>query len=394
MIVCTSCSHQNEDDDEFCGSCGKFLEWVGEKIVDPAPARTEATPTATVTAAKSTATDAPLPHVVAPTFDGTLGDPGVGAEQLQEATAALDQTRVMGPERSASGSSDAAGVATEPIAQKPTRTVAAPRPDPRTSAPPRALQPGDRVCGQCGAGNEPARSFCRRCGGSLAQAATAPKAPWYKRILARPPAGAPPAGTRPTGRRASGRSGIGRIVGLLALAAILAALAIPSTRNAARDAGERVVERFQEVFGGGKTDPARPVTVEASSAAPGHPDEFLTDLSTNTFWAENAEGEGINENVAFNFGRKVNLHSMVITSGAQDAVTSFVQQPRPRGLHIAYDTGASTDVELTDSPEPQLVRLDNANEVTVVNVAITSVYPSTAGGQATSITEIEFNQKG
>ena len=44
MIVCKQCGHHNEDSDTFCGSCGKFLEWTGERVVvaqpepEPAPA--------------------------------------------------------------------------------------------------------------------------------------------------------------------------------------------------------------------------------------------------------------------------------------------------------------------------------------------------------------------
>src|SRR5690242_19131602 len=38
MIVCTNCGNHNEDSDEFCGSCGKFLEWVGERVEAPAAA--------------------------------------------------------------------------------------------------------------------------------------------------------------------------------------------------------------------------------------------------------------------------------------------------------------------------------------------------------------------
>ena len=37
MIVCTNCGNHNDDSDEFCGSCGKFLEWVGQRIETPAP---------------------------------------------------------------------------------------------------------------------------------------------------------------------------------------------------------------------------------------------------------------------------------------------------------------------------------------------------------------------
>ena len=39
MIVCTNCGNHNEDTDEFCSwPCGKFLEWVGERVEAPAAA--------------------------------------------------------------------------------------------------------------------------------------------------------------------------------------------------------------------------------------------------------------------------------------------------------------------------------------------------------------------
>lgn len=38
MIVCRSCGFHNKDADSFCGSCGEFLEWTGERITPkPAP---------------------------------------------------------------------------------------------------------------------------------------------------------------------------------------------------------------------------------------------------------------------------------------------------------------------------------------------------------------------
>jgi hypothetical protein len=40
MMVCTQCGFRNETEDAFCGSCGAFLEWSGEKVEtdEPAPA--------------------------------------------------------------------------------------------------------------------------------------------------------------------------------------------------------------------------------------------------------------------------------------------------------------------------------------------------------------------
>lgn len=37
MIVCTECGHQNDDGDGFCGSCGTYLEWSGERVDAPTP---------------------------------------------------------------------------------------------------------------------------------------------------------------------------------------------------------------------------------------------------------------------------------------------------------------------------------------------------------------------
>jgi hypothetical protein len=36
MIVCKKCGFNNADADTFCGSCGAFLEWTGEKVTPPA----------------------------------------------------------------------------------------------------------------------------------------------------------------------------------------------------------------------------------------------------------------------------------------------------------------------------------------------------------------------
>lgn len=37
MMVCRSCGNKNGDADAFCGDCGKFLEWTGEKVVPEVP---------------------------------------------------------------------------------------------------------------------------------------------------------------------------------------------------------------------------------------------------------------------------------------------------------------------------------------------------------------------
>jgi len=42
MIICKECGFKNGDADSFCGACGSFLEWTGEKQAAPAAPVVEA----------------------------------------------------------------------------------------------------------------------------------------------------------------------------------------------------------------------------------------------------------------------------------------------------------------------------------------------------------------
>ncbi|MGH2720270.1 MAG: zinc-ribbon domain-containing protein, partial [Actinomycetota bacterium] len=37
MTVCTQCGYRNGEGDEFCGSCGEFLDWSGAGPAAPPP---------------------------------------------------------------------------------------------------------------------------------------------------------------------------------------------------------------------------------------------------------------------------------------------------------------------------------------------------------------------
>ncbi|MCU1491788.1 MAG: hypothetical protein JWM85_3193 [Acidimicrobiaceae bacterium] len=37
MIICKACGQRNGDADEFCASCGRYLEWSGEHVANPEP---------------------------------------------------------------------------------------------------------------------------------------------------------------------------------------------------------------------------------------------------------------------------------------------------------------------------------------------------------------------
>lgn len=133
-MICKNCGFQNAPGDEFCGSCGQFLEWTGE-------------------AATSTpATDS------APT-----GAPGLGQAATTDAGAATAAT-------GAAGAVGGAGTSwADPNAQttiSPTPTTG-PTGSASTSVSSRTFGQPDIICWNCSRRNPPTRSFCQQCGERL-----------------------------------------------------------------------------------------------------------------------------------------------------------------------------------------------------------------------------------
>ncbi|HET9847363.1 MAG TPA: zinc ribbon domain-containing protein [Candidatus Dormibacteraeota bacterium] len=245
MIVCKNCGHQNEDNDTFCGSCGKFLEWTGERIAvtqpepepapppEPEPQPThlglidrvkqavgieETAPQATTApAAPPASVPSPATASAGPAASAPPSPPPAPAYRPVVVTSAAPAATPPSPQAPASlgypppataaapvsspqpvlagvGAPTAppmaapvAAPADEPLSRRPTSVAPAisrPRPAPRVLEPPTRRHPGDLICGQCGEGNDPVRHFCRRCGNSLDEA-IAVQLPWYRRFFNR-----------------------------------------------------------------------------------------------------------------------------------------------------------------------------------------------------------------
>ena len=180
MIICTKCSHQNADGDEFCGGCGEFLEWTGQKVesalapeaeVEPEPqAEVEPEPQAEVE---------PEPQAeVEPEPQAEVEPEPVPSERVQPQPVQPEPVRA------------------EPVQPQPVQPAAVlptkpapkrPDPAPATQAEP-ALRPGETACPSCAAGNESGRSFCRRCGASLAPPPEEAKKPsWWRKLVTKDP---------------------------------------------------------------------------------------------------------------------------------------------------------------------------------------------------------------
>jgi predicted amidophosphoribosyltransferase len=130
VIVCRQCGQSAREGEDFCESCGAFLEWEGEKV-DPAPTSTPAPGTGT----------APAPGPAPPRHGEPVPEPD----------------RWVTPEPSPGP--DVPGGAMPP--------PSGPAPSLQTREAGQGTTGSDVTCLECGGRNAADRRFCRRCGASL-----------------------------------------------------------------------------------------------------------------------------------------------------------------------------------------------------------------------------------
>jgi hypothetical protein len=291
-----------------------------------------------------------------------------------------------------------ATAAVQPGAVKPGAVKT--RPAPKKPAPSgRTINPGDKVCGQCGEGNDPARKFCRRCGASLSEAVVF-TLPWYKRSWNRLTTRKQRvAGDRPkTRRRLIGGHGGGAIWYWFKRIAIVAVVVVviltfvgPVSKHWKHWWSSRyhsVVSTVHPTF-----TPIHPAGATASSSLPGHPPSNLIDEGSNTSWIANNRGAG--QVVVLRFASLENVGKIGFLSGAQDqGTTSYVTFPRPKAVSIRFDgTSTTENITLKDTPSFQTYTT-KAKNATGMTITVDSVYPATnTSNQGVAITEIELFSK-
>jgi hypothetical protein len=517
MIVCKQCGHHNEPGDTFCGSCGAFLEWMGEHIVEevqpepeplpevaveperaglltrikeavrgddapaaplaapgsfappggPAPLSAPSMPPSSPVAAAPyqpppAAPLAPPSGGFAPPSAGPAADPAALAAAAAARAAADEAARraeredaqrraaaamvakpkpappagpaptrpvaAPAPSRAAtpvaaSGiaptgpvTSDPTAGARQPSAQLPGAPTARPKPVTAKQAPSRIVNPGDLVCGQCGEGNEPTRKFCRRCGGTLAEAAAAPKVGWFKRTFSRKdkqPA-ALAAGSRP-GRDGSGGGGgkgaaksariakgkalggfasFRRVLALLAMVGIGTTLAVPSLRTTVTDKASSILSSIKSKVNPSYTGVSpNPEGITATGETPGHEAKLAADGIKNDYWLAPADTAIAKVTMPFTTPERVDL--ILVYSGAQEKPEDFKAVPRPKDLFVRLvDTkGKETTKQFTIEDKADFQKLKiSSKDVVLAEVTIQSCYPDPAV-KVCAISELEFQKQ-
>ena len=397
MIVCKKCGNQNPDGETFCLSCHSFLEWSGEKVVEPAPPTppppppiVEAEPAlidrvyqAVGLDKSSTETPSiamePARATVTPPIE--VSEPAArAAEPVMRDAAPPAGGAAAAPPADAAPAQVPAAVVPQAVAPAQERA----RPAPRIEAPSAArYQPGDVICGQCGAGNSPERHFCQRCGASLATAVVVKQSWWRKYFPAR---SAPVAGTRPKGapvQRAWGTATF-RIIALGVIAVVVLGYIVVSPLRT------RVNSSIQSAFVAAHrhfaptTSYVRPSGATASSQLSTHPARLSVDLITETYWAANTSTDK-QPWLRLNFGGPVDIDGILLTSGAGNDYASLA---RPKQVQIVFSDKTTTQLTFKDDPKPSTYYV-SAHNVTYVEIHILSVYPS-AQSPDVAINEVEF----
>jgi hypothetical protein len=366
-VLCKRCGFANAPGDQFCGSCGAFLEWEGQADGAGAPA---------AAAGPASAADVGLAGLVRPA-QGAPGTPATAPTPAPAWTAAA------------------------PV----------PAPAPVPAAPPAPSDAGLLRCPACGIANAGSRTFCQSCGATLTPAARVAgrsaeevAAAVNAVAVTHPVPPAAPGVAAPRGQAAPKKGGIaGWVVavivvgivagvGFVAVSTLLkgngpapiattapsqAVVASPSA-NASAQASARTSSAPSASSSPVVAGKPLKLTGAAASSVLGDQAAYLAqnaiDGNPTTSWQEGSDTEkGQWIEVSFAPSR---VDAVVIRNGYGKSTALFKGNLRPKDVQVSIDGGTPVAIRLKDTPNAQKIALGPVSGATNLRITIVSTYPS------------------
>ena len=110
------------------------------------------------------------------------------------------------------------------------------------------------------------------------------------------------------------------------------------------------------------------ISNEVTPLDPEHPATMAVDGFKNTFWLTAPPSDAFRPELDVQLTEKVDLEKIIVYSGASD---DFQGHHRPKTLLFIFDTGASSEVELKNTPDSQTVTIKNGGDVQHFKIAVT-----------------------
>ena len=159
---------------------------------------------------------------------------------------------------------------------------------------------------------------------------------------------------------------------------------------------EQVPEEDTQPQEGGKSVPFQKSCIESVTASSSlseydmtHSPDRLIDEDISTAWVEGVNGQGIGENVTFQFDDEYTISGLKINAGYQKSDSLYEKNSRPAELKISFSDGSSQTYTLQDINDGQEIVLEQPVMTDSISITIETVYPGRKY-QDTAITEISI----
>lgn len=129
-------------------------------------------------------------------------------------------------------------------------------------------------------------------------------------------------------------------------------------------------------------------SVLVSSSGKRYEAENMLDGDETTSWQEGIDGAGEGQTITVEFDADPQVDYIVIYNGNHESEKSYLNNNRICSMIISVD-GQESEVELADSIDPQIIRLNGAQEVSQIQFKIVSVYNGNEYND-TCVAELQF----